>query len=58
MDKSNICGKEPCDIHGHGSHVAGIMVGSDNNITVGIAPDAEFIACLPGFWFDPTPFVQ
>ena len=38
--------KEPYDDHGHGSHVTGIMVGSDGGSNlIGVAPEAERIAC-------------
>ena len=35
--------KFPADGSGHGTHVMGIMVGSDGGDTIGIAPDARWI---------------
>jgi subtilisin family serine protease len=35
----------PCDDHGHGTHTLGTMVGSTNALTVGVAPDAQWMGC-------------
>jgi serine protease AprX len=37
---------EPCDEHGHGTHVTGTMVGDDGGANrIGMAPGAKWIAC-------------
>ncbi|MDQ3223475.1 MAG: S8 family serine peptidase [Gemmatimonadota bacterium] len=47
-DPSNVCGSPsttPCDNMGHGTHVTGIMVGSDGGDNrIGVAPGAQWIA--------------
>jgi len=35
----------PCDGNGHGTHVTGTVVGRDGSDAIGVAPDAQFIAC-------------
>lgn len=36
----------PLDLHGHGTHTMGIMIGKDgSNNQIGIAPGADWIAC-------------
>lgn len=36
----------PLDLHGHGTHTMGIMVGKDgSNNQIGVAPGADWIAC-------------
>ena len=48
FDPSNVCGGFACDTNGHGTAVAGVMVGSDDPglaYQVGMAPGAEWIAC-------------
>ncbi|HOC43856.1 MAG TPA: S8 family serine peptidase [Thermoanaerobaculales bacterium] len=48
FDPSNICGGSMCDNNGYGTAMAGIMAGSDDPglpYQVGMAPDAEWIAC-------------
>lgn len=37
------CQAEPCDTHGHGTHVMGTILGGDS--TIGVAPNAKFISC-------------
>ena len=47
-DPANICGRQPCDDNGHGTHTMGTMVADDNPnfpYTAGMAPDATWIAC-------------
>src|SRR5690606_25802684 len=47
-DDNNPCGfdsLEPCDDHNHGTHTMGIMVGSDDFNSIGVAPDAQWIGC-------------
>jgi subtilisin family serine protease len=36
---------EPWDDSGHGTHTTGTMVGSDGQNLIGLAPEAEWIAC-------------
>ncbi|MDQ3127378.1 MAG: S8 family serine peptidase, partial [Chloroflexota bacterium] len=47
-DPSGICGPEPCDNAGHGTHTMGTMVGGDGpgpfTPDTGVAPGAEWIA--------------
>lgn len=47
-DPTGICGDEPCDNAGHGTHTMGTMVGGDGpgafTPDVGVAPGAEWIA--------------
>jgi serine protease AprX len=43
----NPCGydlKTPCDDSNHGTHTMGTMIGSNDTLTVGVAPDAKWIA--------------
>jgi serine protease AprX len=45
--QTNPCGyntKNPCDDNNHGTHTMGTMVGRDDTIAIGIAPDAQWIA--------------
>jgi len=47
-DPANICGGNPCDNNGHGSHTMGTMVADDNPslpYIAGMAPGAQWIAC-------------
>ncbi|MEI7058778.1 S8 family serine peptidase [Nocardioides sp. CCNWLW239] len=45
FDSRNVCGGEPCDDHGHGTHTMGTMVGDDGGQNhVGVAPAARWIA--------------
>lgn len=44
----NPCGyatKIPCDDNNHGTHTMGTMVGEDDENSIGVAPDAKWIAC-------------
>ncbi len=37
---------EPCDVHGHGTHTMGTIVGDDGfDNQIGVAPGAEWIGC-------------
>jgi serine protease AprX len=51
-------GDEPCDDDGHGTHTVGTIVGDDGGANqIGVAPDAEWIACRnmnSGFGVVPT----
>src|SRR5690606_29126775 len=40
-----LCQESPCDADGHGSHVTGTILGSNDVEQVGVAPGAKFIAC-------------
>lgn len=45
---NNPCGLDvlyPCDDNNHGTHTMGTMVGSDDDNSTGVAPDASWIAC-------------
>ncbi len=45
---NNPCGLdllEPCDDNSHGSHTMGTMVGGNDTLKIGVAPDAKWIAC-------------
>jgi len=43
---TEITDTQPCDDHDHGTHTVGTMVGDDGGANqVGMAPDAEWIAC-------------
>ncbi|WP_203433551.1 S8 family serine peptidase [Jiangella asiatica] len=45
FDASGLCAGAPCDDHGHGSHVTGIIVGADGDADrIGVAPGATWIA--------------
>lgn len=48
IDGGSSCGldsKFPCDDNGHGTHTVGTMVGSAGDKQIGVAPDAQWIAC-------------
>ncbi|WP_026930801.1 S8 family serine peptidase [Glycomyces tenuis] len=51
FDAQGVCGGEPCDERGHGTHTMGTMVGDDGaGNRIGVAPGAEWIAvngCCP-----------
>jgi serine protease AprX len=45
--QANPCGynsPKPCDDNSHGTHTMGTMVGRDDSIAIGVAPDAQWIA--------------
>ena len=45
---TNPCGLDniaPCDDHNHGTHTVGTMVGVDNDLQIGVAPEASWIGC-------------
>ncbi len=45
-DPGNKCGGPPCDVHNHGTHVMGTMIGDDGSTNqIGMAPGAKWIAC-------------
>ncbi|MFT4666825.1 MAG: serine protease AprX [Polaribacter sp.] len=48
MESLNSCGLNslvPCDDHNHGTHTMGTMLGSDADHSIGVAPNAKWIAC-------------
>ncbi len=47
--------QEPCDDNGHGTHTMGTMVGETDTIQMGVAPEAEWIACRNMDRGDGTP---
>jgi len=60
---NNPCGldvNEPCDDHRHGTHTMGIMVGSDGENKVGVAPDAKWIGCrsMERGWGSPASYIE
>jgi len=47
-DPANVCGGNPCDNNGHGTHTMGTMVADDNpslTYIAGMAPNSQWIAC-------------
>lgn len=45
FDPTGICGSEPCDNSGHGTHTMGTIVGDDGGDNqIGVAPGAKWIA--------------
>ncbi len=47
-ETTNPCGlnvDHPCDDNNHGTHTMGTMIGSDDENSIGVAPDAKWIAC-------------
>jgi len=60
---NNPCGldvNEPCDDSRHGTHTMGIMVGSDGENEVGVAPDAQWIGCrnMERGWGSPASYIE
>ena len=54
INSFNAFGESCQDIHGHGTHVAGIVAARDNTIdVVGVAPDAT-VYCVNVFTIDPV----
>lgn len=59
----NSCGyslPEPCDDNTHGTHTMGTMIGSDQDNTIGVAPDARWIGCrnMDRGWGQPTTYME
>ncbi len=59
----NQCGFDisaPCDDHGHGTHTMGTMVGDDGGFQIGMAPDAQWIACrnMDDGWGSPASYIE
>ncbi|MCC6276610.1 MAG: S8 family serine peptidase [Oligoflexia bacterium] len=47
-NKPNKCGynlKAPCDDDQHGTHTLGTILGGDENLPIGMAPEAQWIGC-------------
>ncbi|MEM1318784.1 MAG: S8 family peptidase [Bacteroidota bacterium] len=60
---NNSCGLDvdvPCDDQGHGTWTMGIMVGSDGDNQVGVAPDAQWIGCrnMENGWGSPFSYLE
>jgi serine protease AprX len=59
----NPCGystKEPCDDNNHGTHTMGTMVGEDSENSIGVAPEAKWIACrnMDRGWGQPSTYME
>jgi subtilisin family serine protease len=59
----NPCGynlREPCDDNNHGTHTMGTMVGEDDSNSIGVAPDARWIACrnMDRGWGQPSTYME
>ncbi len=62
-DSSNPCGlniKIPCDDHGHGTHTMGTMVGENDTLKYGVAPEAKWIGCrcMERGWGKPSSYID
>jgi len=62
-DDNNPCGFDvrfPCDDGSHGTHTMGTMVGSDDANEVGVAPDADWVACrsMERGWGRPQSYLE
>ena len=60
---NNPCGlntTEPCDDNAHGSHTMGTMVGGNDTLKIGVAPDAKWIACrnMDRGWGSPVSYTE
>lgn len=60
---NNPCGldtTEPCDDNSHGSHTMGTMVGGNDTLKIGVAPDAKWIACrnMDRGWGSPVTYTE
>jgi subtilisin family serine protease len=51
-----LCKESPCDTDGHGSHVTGTILGSNEVEQIGVAPGAKFIACRAFVMGSGSPF--
>ncbi len=59
----NPCGfssRKPCDDHNHGTHTMGTMVGEDDENIIGVAPEAQWIACrnMDRGWGQPSTYME
>ena len=60
---NNPCGlnsKIPCDDHSHGTHTMGTMVGSNDSLAFGVAPEAKWIGCrnMERGWGKPSTYIE
>jgi len=59
----NPCGystKIPCDDNNHGTHTMGTMIGEDDENSIGVAPEAKWIACrnMDRGWGQPSTYME
>lgn len=59
----NPCGLDvrfPCDDDRHGSHTMGTMVGGNDTLKIGVAPEASWIACrsMERGWGSPATYTE
>jgi serine protease AprX len=62
-DTINPCGFSslvPCDDGNHGTHTMGTMIGSDSTNQIGVAPEAQWIACrnMDRGWGKPSSYLE
>mgnify|MGYP000176844847 CR=1 FL=1 len=60
---NNNCGLnvlEPCDDNGHGTHTMGTMVASDTIVSLGVAPESQWIGCrnMEDGWGAPNTYLE
>ncbi len=60
---NNPCGlnsKIPCDDYSHGTHTMGTMVGSNDSLAFGVAPEARWIGCrnMERGWGKPSTYIE
>ncbi len=60
---NNPCGLDspiPCDDHSHGTHTMGTMVGSNDSLAFGVAPEAKWIGCrnMERGWGKPSTYIE
>lgn len=50
----------PCDDDKHGTHTMGTMVGEDDENSIGVAPEAKWIACrnMDRGWGQPSTYME
>jgi serine protease AprX len=51
---------EPCDDNGHGTHTMGTMVAADTVVSLGVAPEAQWIGCrnMEDGWGAPNTYLE
>lgn len=62
-DSANVCGLNlhaPCDDHGHGTHTMGTMVGENDTLLYGVAPESKWIGCrcMERGWGKPSSYID
>jgi serine protease AprX len=62
-DSLNPCGFNvafPCDDNNHGTHTMGTMIGSDSSNLIGVAPEAQWVACrnMDRGWGQPSTYLE